>query len=281
MHHRLSALCAALMLASPAALAASPHVPSLRLYVLNCGTIDVADISVFSPGVDKGKHKRLTDTCYLIAHPKGTLIWYTGLSDSVAQHKDGVKFEDNFHMRVQKPLAAQLRDIGYRPEDVNYLGISHMHFDHIGNVGLFPKSTLLMQKEEYAAAFGADAAKYGNDPKNYPTLKANPVRQLAGDHDVFGDGRVVIKRLVGHTPGHQSLFLKLPKTGNLLLSGDLVHYTKNWEHRRVPGFNFNQEQSVKAMDEAAAFMKANKATLWIQHDLEQNAGIKHAPAYYE
>lgn len=281
MHHQLSALFAALVLAAPAALAANPQVQALRLYVMNCGTIDVADISVFSPGVDKGQHKRLTNTCYLVAHPKGTLVWDTGLPDSVAAQKDGVKFEDNFHLRVQKPLAAQLKEIGYRPQDVTYLGISHMHFDHIGNVGLFPKATLLMQKEEYAAAFGPDAPKHGNDPKNYPTLKANPVRQLTGDHDVFGDGSVVIKRFVGHTPGHQSLLLKLPKTGNLLLSGDLVHYTKNWQHRRVPGFNFNKEQSVKAMDAAAAFMKANQATLWIQHDLEQNATIKHAPAWYE
>ncbi|WP_182915881.1 N-acyl homoserine lactonase family protein [Massilia cavernae] len=174
-------------------------------------------------------------------------------------------------VRVPKTLAQQFKAIGYEPKDVTYLGLSHMHFDHIGNVGLFPASTLLMQDEEYEAAFGPDSAKYGNDPASYPTLKANPVTRLSGDHDVFGDGSVVIKRTAGHTPGHQSLFLKLPKTGNILLSGDLAHFSKNWKHRRVPSFNFDKEMSVKAMDDMAKFIKDNKATLWIQHDLEQNA----------
>jgi len=88
-------------------------------------------------------------------------------------------------------------------------------------------------------------------------------------------------RVLGHTPGHQALFLKLAKTGNILLSGDLVHFTENWEHRYVPGFNFDREQSLKTMDAADKFIKDNHAQLWIQHDLEQNATINHVPQYYE
>jgi glyoxylase-like metal-dependent hydrolase (beta-lactamase superfamily II) len=279
----LRALCASLAMfacAGPAA-AANPAVASLRLYVFDCGTIDVADISVFSPGVDKGKKKSLTDSCYLVVHPKGTLAWDTGLPDGLAKHKQGMKMSDNFHASLKKPLAQQYQEIGYAPGEVSYLGISHMHSDHVGNVGLFPKATLLMQAEEYESAFGPDHAKFDNDPKSYPTLADNPVTKLSGDHDVFGDGSVVIRRAIGHTPGHQSLFLKLPKTGNILLSGDLAHFTKNWNNRRVPSFNFDKELSLKAMEEQARFMKANKATLWIQHDLEQNAKIRHAPQFYE
>lgn len=277
------ALCASLLLIGSSAFAhdTAPALTSPRVYVFDCGTIHVSDISVFSPGVDKGKKKVLTDSCYLIAHPKGTLMWDTGLNDELATMADGKKFSANFHMRLKKPLAAQLKEIGYTPESVNFLGLSHMHFDHIGNVGLFPKATLLMQKEEYESAFGPDAAKYGNDPKNYPTLAANPSQQLTGDHDVFGDGTVVIKRAVGHTPGHQSLFLKLKNTGSVVLSGDLAHFTKNWENRRVPSFNFDKDMSIKAMNDMAAFMKANKAKFWIQHDLEQNRKIRHAPKSYD
>jgi N-acyl homoserine lactone hydrolase len=280
---KLRALCASLAVFASTAFAAdaNPAVSSLRLYVFDCGTIDVSDISVFSPGVDKGKKKTLTDSCYLVAHPKGTLVWDTGLSDEIAKDKGGKKLSDNFHARLRTPLAQQFKATGYSPDAVTYLGLSHMHFDHIGNVGLFPKATLLMQKEEHEAAFGPDSAKFGNDQKNYPSLAANPVTKLSGDHDVFGDGSVVIKRAIGHTPGHQALFVKLPKTGNILLSGDMAHFTKNWENRRVPSFNFDKELSLKAMEEQAAFMKANKATLWIQHDLEQNAKIRHAPKYYE
>jgi N-acyl homoserine lactone hydrolase len=280
MKFALRTIAAALALAAPLTQAANPEVKSLRVYAFDCGTVTVSDISVFN-GVDKNKEKVLTDSCYLIAHPKGTLMWDTGFSDKLATMPDGHKINAVFHARLKKSLADQFKSIGYNMDDVTYLGISHMHFDHIGNVGLFPKATLLMQKEEYESAFGPDAAKFGNNAQNYPTLGSNPAKQLTGDHDVFGDGSVVIKRTLGHTPGHQSLFLKLPKTGNVLLSGDMAHFTDNWEKRRVPGFNFNKEQSVKTMDEMDAFMKANKATLWIQHDLEQNAQLPRAPHYFE
>jgi N-acyl homoserine lactone hydrolase len=266
---------------APVAAPANPAVNALRLYKFNCGTVRVTDISVFSPGFNTGVTKTLTASCYLIAHPKGTLMWDTGLSDEIAAMKDGMQASKNFHMSVTKPLAEQFKEIGFTPSEVNYLGISHMHFDHIGNTSQFPKSTLLMQKAEYEAGFGPDAAKFGNNPANYPTMAANPVEKLNGDHDVFGDGSVVIKSAPGHSPGHQMLFLKLKKSGNILLSGDMVHFTDNWKHRRVPGFNFDKEVSVKTMEDAVKFLKANKATLWIQHDLEQNAKLKHAPKYYE
>jgi glyoxylase-like metal-dependent hydrolase (beta-lactamase superfamily II) len=254
---------------------------ALRLYVFNCGKIEVLDISVFQPGIDKGKHKTLTDSCYLVVHPKGTMMWDTGLPDALAQKPEGITFMNTFVMRMPQTLVSQLKEIGYAPESINMLGISHMHGDHVGNVGLFPKAQLLIQKEEYAAAFGPEPSKYGFDPSSYASLKSNPVKTLEGDYDVFGDGTVMIKRMVGHTPGHQALFVKLPKTGNILLSGDLAHYTDNWEHKRVPSFNFNKEQSIQSMEDTAKFLKDNNAVLWIQHDLEQNAGIKHAPAYYE
>lgn len=213
---KLRAMFAALVLAAPAAFAA-PKVPALRLYVFDCGAIDVADVSMFSPGVDQGKSKHLTDSCYLVAHPKGTLIWDTGFSDDLAKQKDGAKIGEAFHIYLKQPLAGQLKKIGYRPSDITYLGLSHMHFDHTGNVNLFPHAHLLMQKEEYAAALGPDAAKLNYDPATYPNLAKNPVTQLEGDNDVFGDGSVIIKRAVGHTPGHQMLLVKLPKTGAVLL----------------------------------------------------------------
>ena len=254
---------------------------ALRLYVFNCGTIDVLDVSVFQPGIGKGERKTLTNSCYLVVHPKGTLLWDAGLPDALARTPEGKTFMNTFVLRVSKTLAAQLKEIGYAPETISNLGISHMHGDHVGNVDLFPRAMLLMQKEEYEAAFGPEPGKYGFDPAAYSTLRSNPVKTLEGDYDVFGDGTVVIKRMLGHTPGHQALYVRLPKTGNIFLSGDLVHYTDNWVHKRVPSFNFDKERSIKSMEETEQFLKANHAILWIQHDLEQNAGIKHAPAYYD
>ena len=273
----LSALAASVLLAGSAQAAA----PALRVYVFDCGSVDVSDQSVFSPGEGQGKPLKLTDSCYLVVHPKGSLMWDTGFSDAIAAMPDGNKVSEVFHVRLAKTLASQFKQIGIAPSSVNFLGLSHMHFDHIGNVGQFPSATLLMQKEEYDAAFGPEAAKFGNDKANYPTLAANPVKTLSGDFDVFGDGSVVIKRAIGHTPGHQMLYLKLAKTGNVLVSGDVAHFTENWEKRRVPGFNFDKELSLKAMNEAAQFIKDNKAVLWIQHDVPQNATIRHAPAFYD
>ncbi|SHG37520.1 N-acyl homoserine lactonase family protein [Massilia sp. CF038] len=278
---RACGLC--VVLCGSAALAAtqSPPVSSLRVYVLDCGTIDVADVSEFSPGIDVGKHKTLAVSCYLVVHPKGSLLFDTGLGDALAAEPNGKAFEANYHLRLQRPLATQLQDIGHAPASIDYLALSHMHFDHIGNVGLFPQARLLMQKEEYDAAFGTQAARFGNDPRDYPTLAGNPRQLLSGDFDVFGDASVVLKRAIGHTPGHQVLALRFPRSGLVVLSGDLAHFSKNWQRRRVPGFNFDKVASRRAMRAIAAFVKAGKGQFWIGHDLEQNATIPHAPRYLD
>lgn len=252
-----------------------------RLYVLDCGTIEALDVSVFHPGIDKGKRKVLTDSCYLIVHPNGTLLWDAGISDTLAQTPEGITLYDVFRLKMNKPLGPQLQQIGHAAGTIQYLGISHLHGDHVGNVNQLPKAMLLMQKEEYAAGFGAEPGKFGFDPNSYASLKNNPVKQLEGDYDVFGDGTVVIKRTLGHTPGHQALFVKLKNSGNILLSGDLVHFTDNWTNKRVPTFNFDKDKTIKTMNEVDRFLQDNHAQLWIQHDLEQNAGIKHAPAFYD
>ena len=139
-------LCASLLVPGPAAVAAAPGVTSPRVYVFDCGNIDVKDVSVFSPGVDVGKKKVLANSCYLIVHPQGVMMWDAGFGDALAALPEGKQVSETFHVRLKKPVAAQLKETGYAPESVTILGLSHMHFDHIGNVGLFPKATLLMQK---------------------------------------------------------------------------------------------------------------------------------------
>lgn len=252
----------------------------IKLYVMDCGTIQVRDISVFSPGVDKGVPKTLTNSCYLIQHPKGNLLWDTGLMDSIGP--EGIdKWDGAFHLSVENPLLKQLSEIGVTPADIDFMGISHFHFDHSGNANAFTQSQLIIQKAEFDAAFGPDAEKFGFSPDTYSALDKNRTLVIKGDHDVFADGSVLIKAAPGHTPGHQVLYLDLPETGPLLLSGDLYHFTKNREHRRVPSFNFNKEQTLASMQEIEAFVTGKKADFWIQHDREQNQKIKHSPAFYQ
>lgn len=254
--------------------------PDIKLYVFQCGDILVRDVSLFSPGVNAGQTKRLTDSCYLIRHPDGDLVWDTGLNDAIGTR--GVDaFDGKFHLSVSQPLAPQLADIGVKPDEIEYLGISHFHADHTGNANLFRNATLLIQQEEFDAAFGPDPQKYGFSPDTYNQLDRHKARILHGDLDLFGDGRVVIKRAPGHTPGHQMLFVDLPETGAIVLSGDLYHFTSNRNHRRVPAFNFNKEQTLESMEAMEQFTAAKHAKLWIQHDREQNQDLRHAPDHYE
>jgi glyoxylase-like metal-dependent hydrolase (beta-lactamase superfamily II) len=107
------------------------------------------------------------------------------------------------------------------------------------------------------------------------------VNKLEGDHDVFGDGSAMLIATPGHTPGHQSLLVKLPKTGAILLSGDAVHFTDNWENRRVLDINFNKEQTTASLQRMAEILTKEKAQLWINHDKTQRDSLKMAPGFYE
>ena len=280
-----SAVLAALWISAAAVLglsacATQPTQESdITLYVFHCGNIESRDVSLFSPGVNQGQSKQLTNSCYLIRHPQGDLFWDTGLPDHFGP--DGVEFMDGaFHMSVTEPLQDQLKSIGVTPEEIEWLGISHFHSDHTGNANWFSNATLLIQEAEFAAAFGDNAHQYGFDPDSYSGFNANNSKRLQGDYDVFGDGRVVIKSTPGHTPGHQLLYLDLPQSGRIILSGDLYHFTSNREQRRVPAFNFDKQQTLHSMEQIEQLVQSSGAQLWIQHDKEQNADIKHAPEFY-
>ena len=138
-----------------------------------------------------------------------------------------------------------------------------------------------MQGAEYDAVFGPEPEKYNFTPANFEKLRRTTIVRLDGDHDVFDDGSVVIKATPGHTPGHQSLFVRLPKTGPVLLSGDAVHLKTNWDAKRVPSINYNAEQSVRSMREMEAVIKVTGAKLWINHDPEQSAAIPESPDFIE
>jgi N-acyl homoserine lactone hydrolase len=265
-----------------AALAASFTAPSSaqsrpgleRLYILNCGEGVAGDISRWSPGVNEGKSMDFVDNCYLIKHAQGWMLWDTGVADAIAAMPDGQKPADprSTHWKRPKTLGSQLEQLGVKPSDIKYVAVSHSHPDHIGNVEMFPQTMLLVQKAEYEWP-GAN-----NAPRFKPE---HPVTKLESDRDVFGDGSVTIISTPGHTPGHQSLLVKLPKTGALLLSGDAVHFQSNWENRRVPAINAGQEQTRTSMQRMADILAKEKATLWINHDKAQRDTLKMAPEYYE
>jgi N-acyl homoserine lactone hydrolase len=244
-----------------------------RLYILNCGEGVAGDVSRWS-GVDVGKSMPMADNCYLIHHAQGWLLWDTGVTDAVAAMPNGQAPTDPraIHWYRPKTLAAELTAVGLKASDVKYVAISHTHPDHIGNVELFPQSLLLVQKAEYEWPNQQGGARFKPE---------HPVKKLEGDYDVFGDGSVTIISTPGHTPGHQSLLVKLPKTGAIVLSGDAAHFKSNWDNRRVPSINYDKEKTSASMQRIADVLTKEKAQLWINHDKAQRDSLKMAPDYYE
>lgn len=264
-----------------------PH--TVRLYVFDCGVLHNADMGRFNLKKEDVATTDMSMACFLIAHPKGNLIWDTGAvpDDSwtptgsmVTQRvtlPDGQKREAD----VDKSLRGQLAEIGYSPSDINFLALSHYHYDHTGNANEFASATWLVRQVERDAMFGG---KYSGSlqPSTFSALQKSKTIILKDDeYDVFGDGSVIIKSAPGHTQGHQVLYVKLAKTGGVVLSGDLYHYPAEKTLDRVPTFEFSQEQTRASRVAVDAFLKKTGSQLWIQHDFDGNAKLKKSPQFYE
>jgi N-acyl homoserine lactone hydrolase len=260
------------------------HAPvprSLRLYVFDCGKLRIGDPSVYGFTKDDLATTDMSVPCFLVAHPKGTLMWESGvLPDSVFTSAGSVTWD---RATVAKPLKAQLAEAGYAPADITYLALSHCHWDHTANANDFAGATWLVRQQERDAMFAQPPAfARCITPDTYSALRnSKTVILTRDDYDVFGDGTVIIKSAPGHTPGHQVLFLKLRKTGPVVLSGDLYHYPEERTQHHVPTTEFNREQTAATRVAIEAFLKKTGAQLWIQHDFTANANLKKAPAYYD
>ncbi|HEU4351467.1 MAG TPA: N-acyl homoserine lactonase family protein [Burkholderiales bacterium] len=253
-----------------------------RMYVINCGENHAKDVSRWTPGVNVGQPHVFSNHCYLVKHAKGWMLWDTGNPDRIAAMPSGFSVAGGaITAYMKKPLAESLKEIGVTPADIKHFAMSHAHGDHSGNANLFTAATLYVQRAEYAAMFGPEPQKFGFISTNFEKLRSNPAMILDGDHDVFGDGTVLIKAAPGHTPGHQVLVVRLPKTGPVMLSGDMVHLQYSWNYRVVPSFNFDVPQSMATIDAMKVYARESGAQLWINHDMEQNAKLPKAPAFVQ
>jgi len=268
----------------------SPQPPgSLRLYVMDCGTLHIADMERFQLKKEEVSTTNLSVACFLVVHPKGTLLWDAGAVPDATWKPTGspttqhVVLPDSQERDVTmlKSLTAQLAEVGYSPSDITYLGLSHYHYDHTANANEFTRATWLVRQVEREAMF-AEKPPGTTQPSTYSALHNSKTLILKSDeHDVFGDGTVVIKSAPGHTPGHQVLYIKLAKTGGVVLSGDLYHYPEERALDRVPTFEFSQEQARATRVAIDAFLKKSGAQLWIQHDFNGNAKLKKSPNFYD
>lgn len=279
-----SCLCLPLRQTATAADAAAA-VSSVRLYAFDCGRIDFKDMAFFSDtGEYDGKAGSLVDPCFLIRHPKGLLLWDTGLGDALLGRNDAPN-EAGVSVRVHVRLLDQLKNIGIAPSDVTYVAFSHFHLDHTGNANAFMASTWIINQAELDWALGAPTPPVV-DLKTFSAYRTVKTQMISGDYDVFHDGTVRILKTPGHTPGHQVLLLKLAKSGAVLLSGDLYHQRPDRPRpgetggRVMPG-NTSRAESLASVDRVETILKNTHARLVIQHDPDDFKSLPVSPAYLE
>jgi N-acyl homoserine lactone hydrolase len=257
-----------------------------KLYRLDCGHSLANDESVWTPGENVGRSIEFSSTCWLIRRGKEWLLWDTGVPESALNDPNGWSTLPKLIVyHLDKTLTDQLAAIGLNTVDITYVALSHTHGDHIGNVRLFPNSTVLMQRTEYNWISSPDGA---ND--NVNQLKAlarkllgspKHLKLLDGDTDVFGDGSVTLVSTPGHTPGSQSLLVHLKNSGFIILSGDVVHLEESFEKDTVPSLNTDRAASIVSMDRIRRMIATYKAKLFINHDKTQSDALKLLPAFYD
>ena len=274
-----------------AAIALTSHAQnraqSLRLYVFDGGVLasETARYRLTDADVEAVE---LSVASFLVVHPRGVLMWDAG---AVADHErgGGVGFEQRLlrrdgqerFVKLALTLVSQLAAAGYKPQDVTHLALSHYHWDHTADANLFAGATWLVEKRERDAMLAADPPG-GTRPETYSALKNSRTVIIEDDeHDVFGDGTVIIKQAPGHTEGHSVLYVKLANTGPVVLSGDLYHYPAERTLGRLPTFEVSEEQTKASRADVERFLQRTGAQLWIQHDLVGFRKLKLAPQYYD
>ena len=275
------AMMAPLLVAASLAPVRSMAGADVRLYALDCGHASIKDMGMFSDtGEYDGKPGDIADPCFVIRHPKGVLLWDTGLGDKFAATKEGVDVMPGIHVTVPITLVEQLHSLALTPKDVSYVAFSHFHFDHTGNANAFPDSVWILNKAELSAALSATPPS-GVVPETFSGYKTAKTQMIDGDYDVFGDGTVRILRAPGHTAGHQVLELKLQKAGTVILSGDLYHSRANREFMRVPMMNLSRADTLASMERIERIVQNTKAHLVVQHDPLDFQALPKFPAYLD
>ncbi len=257
-----------------------------NLYRLDCGHSLANDESVWTPGENVGVEVEFSSTCWLISRRGEWLLWDTGVPETALTDPNGWSTLPQLIVyHLDKSLTEQLEEIGLKPNDIGGVAISHTHGDHIGNIGLFPLATVIMQRAEYSWIHSPNGS---NDNVNQlmalaRTLLGTP-RHLAlldGDTNLFGDGSVTLISTPGHTPGHESLMVHLKNSGFIILSGDVAHSESNFEKDIVPSLNTNKADSIASMEKIRHLLATYNATLFINHDRAQTDTLKLLPRSYD
>jgi glyoxylase-like metal-dependent hydrolase (beta-lactamase superfamily II) len=276
------------LIALAALAAAAAQAQDIRLYAFSSGALTLGrgilqNLAPVDPPI------QIPVGFYLVRHPRGNVLFDTGNNDRLIT-------DPNYWppaLAAMKPamtpdvaIDVQLRKAGVSPDDITYVVASHMHLDHGGNVSKFPKSTLVVQRDELTNAFWPKAGTGGPYVINdYLFLRDGKQRmiQLDGDMDLFGDGTVVVKRWVAHTPGSQMMTVRLRNTGLVILTGDNVYFRENVEKNIPPNIvlAYYPTGFYTAYEWIRQQMASQKADFFTAHDPDAFKAMKKAPEYYD
>ena len=253
----------------------------LKLYVLDCGVLLYNSPERF--GYKKGELSptTLTDGCYLIDDPgKGTLVWDTGVIPDHMWAPGNPPPKKEYGEGI-KPLGAQLAEIGHKPQDITYVALSHIHWDHVANLYQFTKSTWLTSaytREKVLSDEKGDKI----DPSMFPGMRAaaHKVMSDTEDYDVFGDGKVIRIPTPGHTPDSAVLLVRLKNHKPVILAGDLYHFRKDVA-RNVATRGEEPVALAAGRAKVQALAKRLGAEIWICHDYREFTAQKKSPAFYD
>jgi N-acyl homoserine lactone hydrolase len=284
-------VCAAVGLASQV-FAASPE--GMKLYVFTSQPLDIsrAALSSAASGTDKFM---IPVAFFLIKHPNGNVLFDTGDNDKVITDPT---YWGPMASLLDKGVSAdlaidtQLAKAGVSPSDINYVILGHMHLDHAGNVGKFPKATIVVQRDEIANAFypkpGTACCYVPGDfahLRGWGGTNANtqPTIELNGDLDLFGDGSIFIHRTVSHTPGSQIALIRLPKTGLIVLTSDLCYSKENLDKDILPsiGLVYDPTGMLDGYHYVKSAINREHGDVIFAHDPDVFKAHKHSPEYYE
>jgi len=275
----VAAFAGALLAAGSAAAA-----EGVKLYQVTSGYLDL-DKGWLTAMRDVGTRIKIPVAMYIIDHPRGLVVFDTGMADDVsgdgcaAYWGEGLCGAFTPNMSREEVIDKQLEKFGFSTDQVKYVIYSHFHLDHAGNIELFPNATHVVQKAELKTAWWPEKFQRAAFVlKDYDETRGYNFMELVGDFDLFGDGAITVLDTKGHTQGHQSVRVRLPKTGTLILAADAVYTAEN-EAGVIPGITWNTYESMRSIDRLKQIRDAENGQIWYSHGLEQYNEHKHDAAY--
>jgi glyoxylase-like metal-dependent hydrolase (beta-lactamase superfamily II) len=251
-------------------------VVAQKLYWTASGLFGPFNIQGLIPSYPEARDINIPINMWIIDHPKGLILYDTGNNVAISDGKCETHWTKglcDFLKPGQKRddvIDRQLQKLGYKVDDVKVVITSHSHLDHIGNIEMFPRAIHVIQKKELYQAWWPEKFQRGGAHvlADYDDARDFNYFELDGDYDLFGDGSVVILSTPGHTLGHQSVKLRLPETGTVILTGDAVWMEENLEGYPA-GLNYSILDYTKSIDRLKMIRDLENAQLWFGHSMKQ------------